>query len=175
MSTALSAANLRLKLGQWATAAAAYRRVLQAAGGDSADASMRGVAGMVPSEAEAGMARGKLREAEEGLRRQQAEAMRPSPSPSPTSTLPPSPTSNPTPKPDPNPNPDPKQAEAMSPIERRGRPRAIAWYASATPNSLYLLTTTEAQHSLQPALALVLLLAHGTYGTYYTCEVRVAA
>ena len=74
MSTALSAANLRLKLGQWDKAAAAYRRVLQAAGGDSADAAMRGMAGMVPSEAEAGMARGKLREAEEGMRRQQAEA-----------------------------------------------------------------------------------------------------
>merc|ERR1719272_388121 len=64
VSTALSAANLRLKLGQWDKAAAAYRRVLQAAGGDSADAAMRGMAGMVPSEAEAGMARGKLREAE---------------------------------------------------------------------------------------------------------------
>ena len=29
----------------------------------------------------------------------------------------------------------------MSPIERRGRPRAIAWSASDTPNSLYPLTT----------------------------------
>ena len=90
MSTALSAANLRLKLGQWDKAAAAYRRVLQAAGGDSADAAMRGMAGMVPSEAEAGMARGKLREAEEGLRRQQAEPMSPTPTPNPT----PNPNSN---------------------------------------------------------------------------------
>ena len=83
VSTALSAANLRLKLGHFGKAAAAYRRVLQAAGGEGASA---------PSEVEAGMARGKLCEAEEGLRRQ--------------------------------------QAEAMSPIERRGRPRAIAWCAA---------------------------------------------
>lgn len=81
VSTAISAANLRLKLGHFGKAAAAYRRVLQAAGGEGG-----------ASDAEAGMARAKLREAEEGLRRQ--------------------------------------QAEAMSPIERRGRPRAISWYAA---------------------------------------------
>ena len=81
ISTALSAANLRLKLGNFDKAASAYRKVISAAGGEGG-----------PSEGELAMARSKLKEAEEGLRR--------------------------------------ASAEAMSPIERRGVPRPIEWYAA---------------------------------------------
>ena len=93
--------------------------MLRGEAADCADAAMRGVAAMVPSEAEAAMARAKLREAEEGLRRQQAEAMSP--------RLPHSPHLSAM---SPHISPISQQAEAMSPIERRGRPRAIAWYAA---------------------------------------------
>ena len=57
ISTALSAANLRLRLGDFDQARAAYRRVLGAAG----------TAGG-PNEAELAMAVRKLKEAEEGAR-----------------------------------------------------------------------------------------------------------
>jgi len=86
ISTALSAANLRLKLGNFDKAASAYRKVISAA------AAASGGEGGGPSEGELAMARSKLREAEEGLRR--------------------------------------ASAEAMSPIERRGVPRPIEWYAA---------------------------------------------